>query len=231
MRGLWKRERRKRGSKKKGTKQRRGSYIYMYTHTQFAVQYVSDWSSHTWSRSSMGVAHRAHMYSGAAFHTVQESFQSQVEKVGCHLQNGIWGSSHSLGSNSRGTAHPYGYNGLEDPRALVELQQRASTSLWSCRNKIPSTGDLKFKAAVVSEREAMVQLHLPQRKHLGWIYLHTKLDSFVNAMALTCIFRRRSTLLTHTSTPDLVRTSTSLDVLHLIHLFSVKNWGCNFWAL
>lgn len=188
----------------------------MYTHTQFAVQYVSDWSSHTWSRSSMGVAHRAHTYSGAAFHTAQESFQSQVEKVGCHLQNGIWGSSHSLGSNSRGTAHPYGYMYWKTP-GLRWSSNREHWLLWNCRNKLPSSEDLKFKAAVVSERKAVVQLLLPQRKHLGWIYLHTKLDSEPLHSWITRILRSRSTLLAHTSTPDLVRTSTRLDVLHLIH--------------
>lgn len=45
--------------------------------------------------------------------------------------------------------------------------QGAFAPLESCRNNFSSAKDLKFKAAVVSQREAMIPPHLLQRKHLG----------------------------------------------------------------
>ena len=45
--------------------------------------------------------------------------------------------------------------------------QGSFTPLESYRNNFSSAKDLKFKAVVVSEREAMIPPHLLQMKHLG----------------------------------------------------------------
>lgn len=62
------REREREGVRKKEQNRKRSSNIH--AHWSNTSQ---DWSSHTWTRPSMGVADRAHTYAGAAFHTEQES--------------------------------------------------------------------------------------------------------------------------------------------------------------
>lgn len=150
--------------------------------------------------------------------------------MGCHLQNGSSGFHHIPWEATLEALHIHMATWTGRPQELQWSSNREHRLFWRdaeitffyWRSEIQSfSGQWKGShGSMTSASEETSGLNALTHKAM---LIH-------ECDGLAHIFRSRSTLLTHTSTPDLVRTKSTSNLV-LIYLFSVKNQVYNFWAL